>query len=212
MTDFAWMSVASVNLDIVVPLRSEMSFSDDAVARQRYLDASNGSQRGERIPEGVLPKTFFAWRGPHDSGKPLKKKLSHLANSGFHFVTSEAADVLRQFDLGGCRLHPVEVLMEDRKTPLPGSYFVLDFDSWKDVFLPDQSPEFKSPRGVVGAWMPSFSIKDDVVALSKAAQSGADLWWNPNIWGAFFLSDSLVQALKKAGVDKPFSLRRCRIV
>jgi hypothetical protein len=211
MTDCAWMSVASVNLDIVVPLRSEMSFSDDAAARQRYLDASNASQRGERLADGVLPDRFFAWRGPHDESKPLTKKLPHLANSGFWFVSSEAADVLRQFDLGGCKLHPVEVLMEDRKTPLPGSYFVLDFDSWKDVFLPEQPPEFPSRRGATGIWKPTMSTKDDVVALSTAAKSGADLWWNPNIWGAFFLSDALVQALRKAGVDKPFSLRRCRI-
>jgi hypothetical protein len=212
MTDFAWMSVASVNLDIVVPLRTEMSFSDDAVARQRYLDASNGSQRGERIPEGVLPKTFFAWRGPHDSGKPLKKKLSHLANSGFWFVTSEAADVLRQFDLGGCRLHPVEVLMEDRKTPLPGSYFVLDFDSWKDVFLPDQSPDVAMMRGSSFRRSPRLSTKDDAAVLSRSSLEGADLWWNENVIGTFFLSDRLVQALRKAGVDKPFTLRRCRIV
>jgi hypothetical protein len=212
MTDFAWMSVASVNLDVAFSLSCEAIEADTPPGKEAVLDAMRKNKGGQPIPAGVLPSTFFAWRDRHDERKPLTKKMSPLALSGFHFVTSEAADVLRQFDLGGCRLHPVEVLMEDRKTPLPGSYFVLDFDSWKDVFLPDQSPEFKSPRGVVGAWMPSFSIKDDVVALSKAAQSGADLWWNPNIWGAFFLSDPLAQALKKAGVDKPFSLRRCRIV
>lgn len=212
MTNCAWMSVASVNLDIVVPLRSEMSFSDDKIARQQYLAASDASQQGGRIPEGVLPKTFFAWRGPHDESKPITKKLPHLANSGFWFVSAEAAGVLRQFDLGGCQLHPVEVLMEDRKTPLPGSYFVLDFDSWKDVFLPEKSPDFPSRRGVTGIWKPTMSTKDDVVVLSATALSGADLWWNPNIWGAFFLSNPLVQALRKAGVDKPFTLRRCRIV
>lgn len=49
------------------------------------------------------------------------------------------ADVLRRFDFGECKRHPVEVLMEDRKTPLRGSYFVWDFDSWKGVVMPDQS-------------------------------------------------------------------------
>jgi hypothetical protein len=127
-------------------------------------------------------------------------------------ATAEAAAVLRQFDLGGCKLHPVEVLMEDRKTPLPGSYFLLNFDSWKDVFLRDQSPDFPEMRGAKDMWRPGTRTKEDVVVLSSAANEGADLWWCPKIYGAFFLSDRLVQALRKAGVDKPFTLRRCLIV
>ena len=127
-------------------------------------------------------------------------------------VTTEAAAVLRQFDLGGCKLHPVEVLMEDRKTPLPGSYFLLNFDSWKDVFLPEQSPEVAMMEGSTKRRMPYFMTPDDAAALSSDALHGADLWWNPLILGAFFLSDRLVQALRQAGLDKPFSLRRCRIV
>ncbi|WP_413876019.1 hypothetical protein [Albidovulum sp.] len=212
MTDHAWMSVASVNPDIMFDLRSDASFSDDEEFRKSYVAACSASARGEPIPAGMLPKTFFAWRGPHDESKPLTRKLAHLTRSDFWFVSAETADVLRRFDLGGCKLHPVEVLMEDRKTPLSGSYSVLDFNSWKDVFLPDQSPEFPSPRGVRGLWQGRNSTPDGAVALSAAALSGADIWWNPKVIGAFFLSDRLVQALRAAGVDKPFSLKRCRIV
>ncbi len=61
-------------------------------------------------------------------------------------------------------------------------------------------------------WMPVMRTKDDVVALSRAANVGPDIWWNPKIFGAFFLSDRLVQALRQVGLDKPFALRRCRIV
>lgn len=212
MADCAWMSVASLNSDIVFDLRGDADFSADEEAAKRITGASGDSSRGKPIPDGVLPDRFFAWRGPHDSGKPLSKKLPHLFTNGFWFVSSEAAEVLRRFDLGDCKLHPVEVLMEDRNTPLPGSYFVLDFDSWKDVFLPDQSPDVAMMRGSKHRRSPHFSTKDDAAALSREALSGADIWWNENVIGTFFLSDRLVQALREAGVDKPFSLRRCRII
>lgn len=212
MTDCAWMCVAAVNPDILVGLTSAEIETGSEEEKEAVLGAIPKNKGGHPIPVGVLPQTFFAWRDKFSSEKPLTERLPHLALSGFHFVSSEAADVLRRFDLGCCKLHPVEVLMEDRKTPLPGSYSVLDFDSWKDVFLPDQSPEFLPPRGTTNMWMPRYDLKDDLVALSNAASIGPDIWWNPNIYSAFFLSDRLAQALRTAGVDKPFSLRRCRIV
>lgn len=206
------MSVASVNPDIMIDLRSDASFSQDEEFRKAYVAACRASGRGEPIPPGLLPKAFFAWRGPHDERKPLTKRLPHLTLSDFWFVSSEAADVLRRFDLGGCKLHPVDVLMEDRKTPLPGSSFILDFDSWKDVFLPNQSPNVAMMTGSKTRRMPHLSTADDAAALSTDALHGTDIWWNPLLLGAVFLSDRLVQALRAAGVDKPFSLRRCRIV
>ena len=212
MADCAWMSVAAVNTDIVIDLRNDVLFSEDEDSRRAYLAACGAASRGELVPYDVLPKTFFAWRGAHDDSKPLTKRLPHLTRGDFWLVSSETADILGQFDLGGCKLHPVEVLMEDRKTPLPGRYFVLNFDSWKDVFLPEQSPEVAMMEGSNKRRMPYFMTPDDAAALSSDALHGADIWWNPLVLGAFFLSDRLVQALSKAGLDKPFSLRRCRIV
>lgn len=212
MTDCAWMSVAATNLEIFVGLTNAVMEMGSDEQKQAILGAIHQNKGGNAIPDGILPETFFAWRDKSSSEKPLTKALPHLALSGFHFVSSQVADVLRQFDLGGCKLHPVEVLMEDRKTPLPGSYFVLDFNSWKDVFLPEQSPEFPLMNGSKTRRRPKLSSPDDMVALSRDALLGPDIWWNPNIWAAFFLSDRLVQALRAAGVDQPFSLRRCRIV
>jgi hypothetical protein len=212
MTDCAWMSVAPANADIIVPLRSELSFSDDPALKRAYSDATYGSGNGKPIPPDLLPRTFFTWRGPRDSSKPWTQRLPHLTNSGFWFVSSEVAEVLHRFDFGGCKLHPVAVLMEDRKTPLPGSYFLVDFDSWKDVFLAEHSPDVALMEGSTKRRMPYFTTNDDAAALSSEALAGADIWWNPMVLGAFFLSDRLAQALRAAGVDKPFALRRCRIL
>jgi hypothetical protein len=212
MADCAWMSVASLDAGIIKPLRSEMSFADDESLQKAYADAGHAAGNGQPIPAEFLPRTVFGWRGRHDSSKPLTGRLPHLCTSDFWFVSSEVADVLRRFDLGGCKLHPVEVLMEDRKTPLPGSYFILEFNSWKDVFVADASPDIAMASGSKTRRRPWLSTPDDAAALSRQALEGADIWWNPNILRTFFLSDRLVQALRAAKVDKPFSLRRCRIV
>lgn len=212
MTDYAWMSVAPANAEIIVPLKSEWSFSEDPARKRAYSDATYAAGNGKPIPPDLLPRSFFAWRGPKDGGKPRTQRLPHLTNSGFWFVSSDAAEVLRQFDLGDCKLHPVAVLMEDRKTPLPGSYFLIEFDSWKDVFLADHSPNVAFMEGSTKRRMPYFTTEDDAAALSAAALIDADIWWNPLVLGAFFLSDRLAQALRAAKVDKPFALRRCRIV
>jgi len=207
------MSVAAANLDVLFAISTDAIQDGPPEAKAKMLDALRKNANGNPVPEDVLPSRLFAWRGPLDESRPLTKKLPHLSScGGFMVVTSEAANVLRQFDLGGCKLHPVEVLLEDRATPFPGSYFLLDFDSWKDVFLPDQSPDFPEMRGAKDMWAPKTRTKEDVVVLSSAAKGGADLWWCPKIYEAFFLSDRLVQALRKAGVDKPFTLRRCRSV
>lgn len=211
MTDYAWMSITSANVDIIRSLRSKMSFSEDEAIRKLHLDASNAAERGERFPVGGLPDTFFAWRGQHDSSRALTKKMPHLTNSGFWFVTDEVAKVMRQFDLGNSQLHSVDVLMEDRQTPLPGKYFVLKFDSWKNVFLPDASPDIRMMRGSKTRRSPSLSTPDDAAVLSRDALVGPDIWWNLDIIHAFFLSDRLVQALRAAKVDKPFDLKRCLI-
>lgn len=213
MTDCAWMSVAAVNPELMFAISTEAVQDGPPEAKAVMLDAIRKNQIGVPIPDGVLPPTFFAWRGPLDDSKPLTTKLPHLSScGGFRVISAEAADVLRQFDLGGCKLHPVKVLMEDRKTPLPGSYFVLDCDSWKDAFLPEQSPQFMLMDGSRTRRRPTFSSPDDIAALSRDALLGPDIWWNPDILAAFFLSDRLARALRAAGVDKPFSLRRCRIV
>lgn len=212
MADCAWMSVASLDASLIVSLRSEMSFAEDPAVREAYVNAGHAAGIGQPIPPEFLPKTLFAWRGSPVSSKPLTKRLPHLCNSDFWFVSTETADVLRRFDLGGSKLHPVEVLMEDRKTPVPGSYFILEFDSWKDVFVAEASPDIPMASGSKTRRRPWLSTPDDAAALSRQALDGADLWWNPNIIRTFFLSDRLAQALRAAKVDKPFTLRRCRIV
>jgi hypothetical protein len=212
MADVAWVSLFANNTDIMVELACDAVISGTEEEKQSFRNAVKEHGDGRPVADDLVPKVWFVWRQKHDQRKPRTGRLPDLALAGFTLVSERLADVLGKFDLGRSRLMPVDVLMQDRQTRLPGHYFVLNFDSLKDAFLPGQSPGLKNLMQSSRRWMPASTTKDDVIALSPAAATGPDLWWNPNFHSAMFLSDRLVQALRAAKLDKHFRLVRCRIV
>src|SRR3954447_9934220 len=75
------------------------------------------------------------------------------------------------------------------------------------VIVPESSTFMREhyirPGGVKG-WVPKATIEDGDIAVSKAACSGPDIWVDPQIGDAFFLSDALGTTPKKAKADKGF--------
>lgn len=54
-------------------------------------------------------------------------------------------------------------------------------------------------------WFPNFVTKDGDVAVSSTALVGPDIWTDPDVGDAFFVSDPLGKALKGEKADKGFS-------
>lgn len=61
------------------------------------------------------------------------------------------------------------------------------------------------------AWAPRAVLNDGDIALSQAANEGPDIWIDPLVAYAFFVSDGLGKALKKAKAVKGFMLHKCRV-
>jgi hypothetical protein len=59
-------------------------------------------------------------------------------------------------------------------------------------------------------WFAPPTIKDNDFAVSETALEGPDIWIDPIVGDALFLSDRLVQSLKKAKADKGLFLSKCR--
>jgi hypothetical protein len=55
-------------------------------------------------------------------------------------------------------------------------------------------------------------LGDGDLAVTRAAFEGPDIWVDPAISPAFFVSDGLAQALRAAGVHKTFGLKKCRVI
>lgn len=107
---------------------------------------------------------------------------------------------------------PVEVLNRDR-SPIGGDDHVLNLKSQNNTLVAEAcGSRVRSIFGAMDMWGLKFGQRDDEVAVSRAALSGADMGAEPRVWCALFMSDRLVRALRAAKVDAPFKLSRCRIV
>jgi hypothetical protein len=127
--------------------------------------------------------------------------------------------VLSKFDFGaGGGLVPQPIYEADETTPLPGPFYIVNFGSMKDCFLPDASTNIGKPSVNHQTGKTRWSLdylKDGDVAVSTGALAGADLWMCPGVEGRIFMSNRVVEALRAALSDADFAefrLHRCRVV
>ena len=174
-----------------------------------FIDAMDRDRAGEPLPEIRFPRKLYVKK----SRKNYNGLPDFFLGGGFWIVSAPFAEVLNQSNLGKSSLYPVNLFKRNQKTPFEGEYFILNFGETMTAFEPDQTPNVKVYGGVKsrppGRWTIPFGSE---VAIKKAALEGPDLWLDPSVPSTFFLSDDLVQALKKAKLTRELSLKRCRIV
>lgn len=198
-----WISTAPGHASNMRPLRNDIG--DESSERlqlivKRYL-------AGEPLAPDELPAIIYG--APHAQEKDFRFP-DLFSGYGFWIVSGSAADVLRQFDLGGGGLHPVRVLKTDRQTPVKGEWFCLNFGNCTQAFSSELSKNVE-PRSA-GKWIVRAKLSDEDVTVGSVALNGPDVWIDPNMRDVFFLGEALGQALKKAKADKGFFLKKCRVV
>jgi len=202
--DIVWASRAFQDTSRIKHFTSNTWIED----LQKAGDAAERNERGELLPADRFPSDLYA-KYPD---KWEKRQPDLFQGGGGWIVSMECADVLRQFDLGKTALYPVKIFQHNRTTPVEGEYYCLAFGETKTAFLPKHSPRVPKRYETVELWILPLGIKNDDLAVSPVALSGPDLWIDPLVHDAFFLSDRLAQALRAAKVSRPFGLRRCRVV
>ena len=203
MNEVVWVSDVMNDPRQMRAITTDLNEADSkrAISIERRNDAG-ASLKEDDFPKAVLPGSNK--KGPF-------KRMPNLFKAGCYWVvSSRVADVLRQFDLGGGGLYPVNVYQKDRATRVDGDFYCINFGNVKRAFLPELSPLARDwPQGRrVLPWVP----KDGDVAVSADAYVGPDIWVDPMLFNTFFVSDRLRSALKKAGLDGAFRLFRCRVV
>ena len=200
MTDAVWIS------DVMLKNEVRVWFTVEGEPYKRQYNM------GQHIGGSCLDLDDLPRRAIEEKGHKMKRLPNLFLINGFICLSERAASVLRRFDLGEGGLYPLELLQSDGVTPIPGPFWALNFGARKEALVPEQSVGLRREPG----WEPYFrpwEITDDVIAISSAAVSGGpDLWTDPRLRAAFFLSDRLLTALKKEGIAKAFKLSRCKMI
>lgn len=205
MPESVWITDVLADPDLVLMMETDIVANDTA----RAIEALNLLKAGKSVPAAMCPKQVWAGEAAKLSG--LLPDL-FLANA-YPIVSERGAAVLRQFDLGGGALHPVDaVFQQDRHTQLPGTFYCWVFGNTKAAFDPDHSFGVRPFAGLnSGRWKMPFVHKDDQLAVSPAALTGPDVWVDPTLFKSVFVSGKLGEALDKAGLTKAFRLFHCRV-
>lgn len=164
------------------------------------------SHRGIYASHSEYPTEMYMRKGRNDH----KKAKRHFMTSGLMIISEESANVLRGFDIGAGSIYPVKLFHPDKKTQMEDNYYFLHIAEKKNAFLPKKSPVRRAPYGEEEEiWTPNPNHEDDQYVFSSVALDGVDLWMDDRIQSAFFMSDELAQAMKKAKIAKHWHLYRC---
>ncbi len=205
MSDTVWVSDAMMDPRQMRPLMNDIGEND----LDHAVELIKRNDAGEPLGPECFPQAIW----PADHSKRSWDEMPDLFYGfGYWVVSSSCADVLRRFDLGKGALYPVKVYKKDRKTPVKGSYFCLNFGNVKHVFLRGQSPLSREGGREGLFYLPIGVLNDFDIAVSGPAHVGPDIWIDPTLSRAFFVSGRLGEALKAAKLANWFKLKKCRIV
>ncbi|WP_136660301.1 hypothetical protein [Nitratireductor sp. XY-223] len=199
-----WVSRAMMDSTLIKPFIMDVLEAD----KEKAVETIRLAEKGVAVERDRYPlKMWVSYPDRWEENLPYI-----FTAGGFWTVSQELADVLQQFGLGSTRLYPTELFQHDRVTPIEGTYFCLAFGEQKACFEPDASPRARKIYPDKDLWKMSLAPKDDDLALTHNALLGVDLWIDPRVRNAIFLSDRLVEALKAATLTKRLGLRRCRVL
>jgi hypothetical protein len=203
MSEMVWVSRAIGHASNLRPFRNDVGERDHV----RLVEIQKRIERGEPLDASAFPTEIF---GAPDARQKDYALPDFFFGYGYWIVSSAAAAVLRAFDLGHGELRPVRVLESDRRTPVGGEWFCLNFGNRKHALAPQQSQNIR--QRAQGLYKASAVLRDNDLAVSRAALEGPDLWVDEQMWDALFLSEALGTALKKAKADRGFMLLEVRVV
>ena len=173
------------------------------------IDNGRRNEAGEPLQAENFPKEVWGVDDFKDN-KPLPQLFFAY---GPWVVSSAVAEIFRRFNMGKGGLFPVIIYKKDRKTPVDGDWYCLNFGNVKRAFVGVESSGVRpSWPGSTERWVPPFVLHDHDLAVTSEAYEGPDIWVDPAIRELFFLSDPLAQALKASGLGRSFSLKKCRVI
>ncbi len=175
---------------------------------EKRLEAVNHYQAWHALKPNEIPtKLFFGVSDFSEKQKTLKD--ASIIKNGLAIISERFADLLKDFDLGATQIFEIPLFEYDQETQRPGKYFLLNVAETKPCFVPEQSTGVRPGKyTAVGLW--NLISIENLAVLSTAAV-GADMWADPVLREAIFMSDRLVKAIRAAKIS-PVPLKPCNVI
>lgn len=98
MSEYVWVSAASMDLQLRMSAKSDMSQTNVEVA----MEASRLNKNGKSVPAEMCPKKIWADIDADEYDKmPVDNMPDLFFVRSYWIVSEKAAEIMRQFDLGG---------------------------------------------------------------------------------------------------------------
>lgn len=176
---------------------------EEKLTFRELVGVTRDLNRGVPVDPKLLPtKLIFSGK---NYNPPMR--MPHVFAWTTLYVSAAFASVLTQFDLGNTRLIPVTLFDKKMQEMTDWSYF--------SVVIGEARKTVRGGRALIentdqpGEFSLNSPLEDGAVEVFSDLPTKPDLWVDPNIRGALFLSDRLQFALLKKDVARRLKLRRC---
>lgn len=202
MSDQVWVSRGLSDGSIHIPFRDP----DTALTFRERVRLIDNVRRGVLVDRTLLPSRLV-FDGPHSNSPNL---LFDIFVDAYMVVSEPVMQVFPNFELGETRLFPVELLDKNLEKITDVPYFIVAFAEARTtvsggnalINIPDRE----------GVFHLNNPLDDGDVEIFRNIPAKPDIWVDPHIVGAIFLSDRLHGALKAAGFLKRMTVKKCSVV
>ena len=201
MSDQIWVCRGHADGAIAIPFRdpdTQLSFRE----RVRQI---NDVKRGIPVDAALLPSRLV-FDDPH---RDAPKSLYDVFVDAYLCVSEPVKRVISTFDVGATRFVPVSLLDKTLQPITEKPYFIIAFAEAKRTVSGGKALIENTLRP--GEFNLDSPLKDGAVEVFADVANTPDIWVDPKIVGAVFMSDRLHNALQSAGLIDRFSARKCLV-
>ncbi|WP_095587527.1 hypothetical protein [Actibacterium ureilyticum] len=160
---------------------------------------------GEVVPKDEMPTKFYHSRNEH-----FDEKLPGFFGPVNFLFTPKIIETFNRYDMGNGYFLPVQLYQFDRTTPIEQEASILCIGNAKDTVRRDETPRMRPYYDDVFSLSGVAREEEDFVRTKASALQGADIWADPHIDDAWFMSEGLAKALIKAGLKNTLNIVRTK--
>ncbi len=199
MNEQVWVSRGQADTSLNLMFKD----AEDKLTFRDLVQVKRDLYRGVPVDPKLLPTNLIF--DEKKGNAPMR--MPHVFSWTTLYVSEAFASVLTKCDLGRTRLIPVTLFGKSMQVMSDRSYFSVVFGEARKTV--------GGGRGLIentlqpGEFSLDSPLEDGAVEVFPDIPAQLDIWVDPNIHGAVFLSDRLQHALHKKDVARRLSLRRC---